>query len=87
MLQLWQLLAGLGVFMYAMRLLEQGLRGASAPSLRRLLRHQTRSPTRGVVIGTLSTAFLQSSSLVSLIVVAFVGAGMLPLHKACSTRA
>ncbi|HCO60802.1 MAG TPA: hypothetical protein DIT58_11500 [Porticoccaceae bacterium] len=35
-----------------------------------------------MVIGTLSTAFLQSSSLVSLIVVAFVGAGMLPLHNA-----
>ena len=82
MLQLWQLLGGLGVFMYAMHLLEQGLRGASAPSLRRLLRHQTRSPARGVLIGTLSTAFLQSSSLVSLIVIAFVGTGFLPLHNA-----
>ncbi len=82
MLQLWQLLAGLGVFMYAMHLLEQGLRSASAPSLRRLLRHHTRSPARGVVIGTLSTAFLQSSSLVSLIVIAFVGTGFLPLHNA-----
>lgn len=79
---IWQLLAGLGIFIYAMRVLESGLRGMSSGSLRRLLRRQTRTPARGALIGTVTTAFLQSSSLVSLLVVAFVGAGILPLQNA-----
>ncbi len=82
MQHLWELLAGLGIFIYAMRVLESGLRGVSTRSLRKILRQQTKSPGRGVVIGALTTAFLQSSSLVSLIVVAFVGASILPLQNA-----
>ncbi|MBV1930336.1 MAG: Na/Pi symporter [Porticoccaceae bacterium] len=82
MQQFWELLAGLGIFIYAMRVLENGLRGISTRSLRKILRQQTKSPGRGVVIGALTTAFLQSSSLVSLIVVAFVGASILPLQNA-----
>lgn len=82
MFQLWQLLAGLGVFIYAMTLLEQGLRGLSTRPLRNLLRHHTHSPLEGVIVGTLSTAILQSSSLVGLFVLAFVGSGILPLRNA-----
>jgi Na+/phosphate symporter len=40
------------------------------------------SPLHGVLVGTISTAFLQSNSLVSLFVLAFVGSGILPLHNA-----
>ena len=82
MFQLWELLAGLGIFIYAMRVVERGLRGISTRTLRNIIRNQTSSPSRGVVIGTLTTAFLQSSSLVSLLVVAFVDANILPLHNA-----
>lgn len=82
MSQLWQLLAGLGIFIYAMGVLERALRGISTSSLRKILREHTNSPGRGVVIGTLTTAFLQSSSLVSLIVMAFAGANILPLQNA-----
>ncbi len=82
MFQFWQLLAGLGVFIFAMKILEQGLRGLSTRRLRNLLRNHTHSPLQGVLVGTISTAFLQSSSLVSLFVLAFVGSGILPLHNA-----
>ncbi|MEZ0151176.1 MAG: Na/Pi symporter [Candidatus Reddybacter sp.] len=82
MFQFWQLLAGLGVFIFAMKILEQGLRGLSTRRLRNLLRNHTHSPLQGVLVGTVSTAFLQSSSLVSLFVLAFVGSGILPLHNA-----
>ncbi len=82
MFQFWQLLAGLGVFIFAMKILEEGLRGLSTRRLRNLLRHHTHSPLQGVLVGTISTAFLQSSSLVSLFVLAFVGSGILPLHNA-----
>ncbi|HBD10993.1 MAG TPA: hypothetical protein DCZ13_02530 [Porticoccaceae bacterium] len=82
MWQFWQLLAGLGLFIYAMSLLEKGLRGVSTQSLRKLIRDQTRSPLRGTLVGTLTTAFLQSSSLVGLLAIAFVGANILPLQNA-----
>ena len=64
MFQFWQLLAGLGIFIFAMKILEQGLRGLSTRQLRSLLRNHTHSPLQGVLVGTISTAFLQSSSLV-----------------------
>ena len=82
MFQFWQLLAGLGIFIFAMKILEQGLRGLSTRRLRNLLRNHTHSPLQGVLVGTLSTAFLQSSSLVGLFVLAFVGSGILPLRNA-----
>jgi len=82
MFQFWQLLAGLGIFIFAMKILEQGLRGLSTRQLRSLLRNHTHSPLQGVLVGTISTAFLQSSSLVGLFVLAFVGSGILPLRNA-----
>lgn len=72
MFQFWQLLAGLGVFIFAMKILEQGLRSLSTRRLRNPLRNHTRSPLQGVLVGTVSTAFLQSSSLVSLFVLALL---------------
>lgn len=82
LIDLWGFLAGLGLFLLGMFLLEQGLRGLASRSLKRFLREQTRSPLRGVVTGTVATTLLQSSSLVGLIVLAFVGAGILELRNA-----
>ncbi len=79
---LWGFLAGLGLFLLGMFMLEQGLRGLGSRSMREFLRRQTRSPIRGVFTGTLVTTFLQSSSLVGLITLAFVGAGILELRNA-----
>ena len=81
-LELWGFLAGLGLFLLGMYMLEQGLRGLGSRSMKKFLREQTRSPFRGVITGTLVTAFLQSSSLVGLIVLAFVGAGIFELRNA-----
>ena len=81
-LELWGFLAGLGLFLLGMYMLEQGLRGLGSRSMKKFLREQTRSPFRGVITGTVVTAFLQSSSLVGLIVLAFVGAGIFELRNA-----
>lgn len=81
-IKFWGFLAGLGMFLLGMYMLEQGLRGLGSKSMKKFLRKQTQSPLRGVVTGTLVTTFLQSSSLVGLIVLAFVGAGMLELRNA-----
>ena len=81
-IEFWGFLAGLGLFLLGMFMLEQGLRGLGSRSMKKFLREQTYSPLRGVFAGTLVTAFLQSSSLVGLIVLAFVGAGILELRNA-----
>lgn len=78
----WGFLSGLGLFLLGMYMLEQGLRGLASRPLKRFLREQTRSPVRGVVTGTIATFILQSSSLVGLIMLAFVGAGILELRNA-----
>lgn len=46
------------------------------------LRKNTETPLKGILSGTLVTAFLQSSSLVSLMVLAFVGAGIMSMTNA-----
>ena len=80
--QPWELAAGLGLFLFGMMNLEQALRALGTRSFRHLLREQTNTPIRGVLMGIVSTACLQSSSMVGLIVLAFVGAGILKMTNA-----
>jgi len=81
-LQPWTFVAGLGLFLFGMSQLEQGLDGLIGAPMRKLLRYGTRTPARGIVTGALTTAVLQSSSVVMLLVLAFVGAGILDLRNA-----
>lgn len=76
------LLAGLGLFMLGMKQLEESIGALAGVTFRRFVRDQANTPLRGVLVGTTATAVLQSSSLVSLLVLAFVGAGILPLTGA-----
>jgi phosphate:Na+ symporter len=78
----WQLIAGLGLFLFAMRQLEDGLKALAGRSFKRWLQTHTDRPLKGIVAGTIATAFLQSSSLVGLMVLAFVGAGIMALENA-----
>lgn len=81
-LQFWQLLAGLGFFLYGMLQIEQALKGFASETFTDFLQNQTKSPWRGVLGGAVATAFLQSSSVVGLMVLAFVGAGILQMRNA-----
>lgn len=81
-IDLWGFLAGIGLFLLGMFMIEQGFKGLASQPLKRFLRNQTRSPLRGAVTGTVATFVLQSSTVVSLIVLAFVGAGILELRNA-----
>lgn len=81
-IHIWGFFFGLGLFLLGMMMLEQGLKGFAGKSLKRFLRQRTRSPVRGVITGTFATMLLQSSSLVGLITLAFVGAGILRLRNA-----
>lgn len=78
----WQLAAGLGLFLYGMTALEASLRDLLAGSLREMVRRQARTPLRGLAIGVVATAILQSSTLVMVLTLAFVGIGLIDLRSA-----
>ena len=81
-LDLWRLAAGLGLFLFGMHQLERALTQLAGRSFKKFLSEYTSKPLRGVVAGAISTAALQSSSVVSLIVLAFVGTGIISLASA-----
>lgn len=80
-LDLWKLLAGLGIFLFGMYQLEDAVKSLSGKMFRRLVSHWTRGRWRAVGSGALVTAIMQSSSAVSLMVLAFVGAGVLSMEN------
>jgi phosphate:Na+ symporter len=80
----WKLLAGLGIFLFGIYLLEEAIKLLSGKALKRFIRNYTSNPIKAISTGALSTAVLQSSSAVTLIVIAFVGAGVMQMQNAIS---
>ena len=78
----WQLAAGLGLFLFGMHLIEIALTKLAGRPFKQFLRASTAGPIRGALAGALTTAALQSSSVVSLIVLAFIGSGLIELPAA-----
>ena len=78
----WRLLAGLGIFLFGMLLIEESLRALSGRAFRRIIRQYTDGRLRSIGSGSFVTALLQSSSAVSLMVLAFVGAGVMSMENA-----
>jgi phosphate:Na+ symporter len=78
----WELLAGIGIFLFGMLELEESLRNLSGGTLRRLIRKFTENWFRSVLSGAISTAVLQSSTAVSLMVLSFAGAGIMGMENA-----
>lgn len=79
---LWQLVGGVGLFLFAMSQLETALVSFTGRAFKKLLHRYTDHPLQAAAAGTVSTAALQSSSLVGLMVLAFVGAGLMSLDNA-----
>ncbi|MCC5935849.1 MAG: Na/Pi cotransporter family protein [Lunatimonas sp.] len=75
----WKFLAGIGLFLWGMHQLEHALRELVGRSFKELLQRFTNRPWKGIAVGTVITAILQSSSLVTLMVLAFLGGGMISL--------
>jgi phosphate:Na+ symporter len=81
-LDIWKLLAGLGIFLFGMVLIEESVKALSGRTFRRIIRIYTNGRLRAIGSGALVTALLQSSSAVSLMVLAFVGAGVMSMPNA-----
>ena len=81
-LDFWKLLAGLAIFLFGMHLIEDSVKALSGKAFRRIIRTYTHGKIRSIGSGALVTALLQSSSAVSLMVLAFVGAGIMSMPNA-----
>lgn len=74
-----QLCAGLAVFLFGMQCLEEGLRQLAGSKLEQILGHSTSTPFKGLLFGVGGTLLLQSSTLVSLLTIAFISTGLIQL--------
>lgn len=76
------LLGGLGLFVYGMNLMGEGLQKAAGDKLKRILEVLTTNRFLGVIVGTVVTMIIQSSSATTVMVVGFVNAGLMNLAQA-----
>ncbi len=79
---LLELLSGLGLFMFGMKMMGDGLENAAGDSLKSILEKVTKNPVIAVLVGTVVTVLVQSSSATTVMVVGFVNAGLLNLAQA-----
>lgn len=75
------LLGGLGMFIYGMKQMSEGLQKVAGKKLKQLLRLLTTNRFAGLFVGTLVTAIIQSSSATTVMVVGFVNAGLMTLAQ------
>lgn len=73
------LCAGLALFLFGMQNLEQGLKSLAGGKLELWLTKSTATPFKGLLFGTAATFVLQSSTLVSLLTIAFLSSGLITL--------
>src|SRR5688572_26974838 len=78
----WEFLAGLGLFLYGMTLLEKVLKNLSGRSFKLFLAKYTQRLPYAITGGVLITGLVQSSSVVSLLVLALVEAGTITFRNA-----
>ena len=76
------LMGGLGLFLYGMKLMGDGLENAAGEGLKKILEKVTSNPIVAVLVGAAVTAVVQSSSATTVMVVGFVNAGLMNLAQA-----
>lgn len=79
---LFMFLGGLGLFLFSIKYMGDGLQMSAGDRLRYILDKYTTSPFLGILVGIFVTALIQSSSGTSVITIGLVGAGLLTLRQA-----
>ncbi|MDD6211433.1 MAG: Na/Pi cotransporter family protein [Bacteroidales bacterium] len=79
-----KLIGSLGMFLYGMKVMSEGLQKATGDKLRSILSAMTNNRVMGVLTGVMITALIQSSSATTVMVVSFVNAGLLSLAQSIS---
>lgn len=79
---IFMLVGGLGLFLFGMKYMGDGLEAAAGSKMNDLLEKLTRNPFLGFLVGTVVTAVIQSSSATTVIVMGFLNAGIMDLAQA-----
>ncbi|MFM1744905.1 MAG: hypothetical protein RLZZ630_842 [Bacteroidota bacterium] len=79
---LLSLLAGVGMFVFAVKMMEESIRSMAGRTFKLYLQKATANPWSALLISTFLTGVLQGSSVVMVILLALVGAGVIPLRNA-----
>lgn len=82
LLMVFSLLGGLGLFLYGMKIMSDGLENLAGDRMRRVLELLTSKRLAAVGVGAGVTAIIQSSSATTVMVVGFVNAGLMSLLQA-----
>jgi phosphate:Na+ symporter len=78
----FQAFGGLGLFLMGMKIMSESMQRAAGEKLRKTLNFLTSNRFKGILVGFLVTAVIQSSSATSVMVVGFVNAGLMSLVRA-----
>lgn len=73
---------GLGLFLFGMKLMGEGLENAAGDKLKSILEKVTKNPISAVLVGAFVTMVIQSSSATTVMVVGFVNAGLMNIAQA-----
>ena len=76
------MLGGLGLFLYGMKLMGEGIEKVAGSKMKTILEWCTKNGLIGVIVGTIFTAIIQSSSAATVMVVSFVNSGLMNLMQA-----
>lgn len=76
-----EIAAGVAIFLFGMLSLEEGFKTFSGGVLDKILQHSTDKLYKSLAFGFISTSIMQSSSLVSVLTISFLGAGLLTLSQ------
>ncbi len=79
-----QLFGGLGLFLYGMNVMSEGLEKAAGERMKKFIEVLTKNRIMGVIVGAFVTMIVQSSSATTVMVVGFVNAGIMNLTQAIS---
>jgi phosphate:Na+ symporter len=79
---IFSLLGALGLFLYGMKIMSEGLEKFAGDRLRNILAAMTKNRVMGVITGLSVTALIQSSSATTVMVISFVNAGLMTLTQA-----
>ncbi|NLP17756.1 MAG: Na/Pi cotransporter family protein [Firmicutes bacterium] len=81
---LFGLVGGLGLFLFGVNVMAEGLQKSAGDKMRRTLEVLTNIPLMGVIMGAVVTAVTHSSTAITVMVVGFVNAGLMTLKQAVS---
>lgn len=76
-----EVFAGLALFLFGIKMLSDGLKKIAGSKLRKMLERMTSNKFKGIFVGALSTALVQSSSLIMVTQIGLINAGLLTLQQ------